>query len=238
MGRGRSRARSSSGARTLLRARRQGLVRHAERAGDPLAQQIGVGPVRGLGQRSPEQVEAHVRVGDRAARRPRQLLVRQPIEPVGRGRPGERRRARRRRQLARQRRRMGGEVEQGDRPAADLRHACARGRVALQRLDQAQASCRSQRAEQLSDHRLRDRAEPEQRLAVRLLAAAVCGLAEADDQVIIALDHGKDHPGRPRLHEHREAGQTDRLLEQGAVRPGGTRRCQQRNEQQTTDGLA
>jgi hypothetical protein len=92
-------------ARTLLRARRQGRVRHAERAGDPLAQQIGAGPARGLGQRSPEQVEAHVRVGDRAARRPWQLLVRQPIEPVGRGRPGERRRARRGRQLARQRRR-------------------------------------------------------------------------------------------------------------------------------------
>ena len=209
----------------------------SERPEDTRLEKIGIGLMRGAGERGGQKIEAEVGVGDRSPGREQQRIG---LEPGGEGVGGDVdegivRRPRRMGDLARQPGRMGGEIDKPDRPPA-LRHRRDElGRVFGQRIGEADHAVRGEARQDLAGERLGDRADPEQRIRAGGLVRVVGAAAEALDRRLPAVDDAEDERRGLDRQEQDLAGEADRFVEQGLACPRGTRPRQGRAGKEAED---
>ena len=117
------------------------------------------------------------------------------------------------RNLARQPGRMGGEIDEPDRPPALRQRRDEVGDVFRQRIGEADDAVGREARENLAGEGLGDRADPEERAAVRLGVGAVGAAAEALDRGLAVADDADDERRRLDREKQHLAGEADRLVE-------------------------
>ncbi len=228
----------------LLRlVRREGRVRHAERPGDMLGQEIGIGLLRRFRQGDRQHVEGEVRVEHAGPRREQERLL---AQPGGERLAGDRRegivgRARFMRDLARQPRRLRGDVDQSQIGEVWIGAGAEIGRGGADRLRQGHGSVRGELGQNLAGEGLGDRADAHDGVAVRRLAA-VARRADPMDRRLAVAHRGDDEAGYLVLEVEDIAGERDGLIEQGVrLRRAGMGReaChrRQQDERRAARGL-
>ena len=205
----------------LLVVEREDGIRHSERLGDALAQQIRIRLARRAGQRRSQEIEPHIGIESARSRREQQLILFEEIDKGLLGDIGERviGRAGLVRHLAGKSAGVGGEIDEAHGFAVTGRHLHVPAEVLLEGIGQGDGARHRLRGKDGAGKGLRDRTDAEDRLAVR--GGGVRSgerLAETGNGAF-TIAHGADDEARYLVpHKGHHSGEFHGLLEQPILR--------------------